>query len=237
MRAARLLDKEKQGCASMHLDKKIPMGAGLGGGSSNAATALRLLARLWGLSPTEDEFRRYALELGSDVPFFLDPVPSYATGRGEQLTRMSEVVLPYSLVVAVPRIHVSTAWAFSRIRPNYQRRPKLENIVHSMDLGLWSEELTNDFEPVVFEEFPEIAKRKADMLNWGADYASLTGTGAAVYGLFKDKLAARNAATSARNAGCNVYVEGPREKPFTAAPEMIRTPTFQKLTHRNENGR
>ena len=209
VRAARALVAEigAQGGAAMRLVKRLPMGAGLGGGSSDAAAALSLLLRLWNQRLDPDVLRRLALSLGSDVPYFLNPVPSYATGRGEVLTTLAGYVLPFSLVVVVPRVHISTAWAFSRVTPLPVRSADLRAIVMSNDLNVWRHALTNDFEVPVFAAYPQIRVRKEMLLVMGAKYASLTGTGAAVYGMFESQARAAAAADEARAAGCTVHLE------------------------------
>ena len=209
MRAARALAAAagKHRGAAMELVKRLPMGAGLGGGSSDAAVALRLLSRLWSQPVTDATLLRLALSLGSDVPFFLNPVPSYATGRGEMLTPLEGYAIPYTLVVVVPHVHISTKWAFGRITPVPTRSVNLRAVVQSNDLDYWCQVLVNDFEAPVFDAYPALRARKEELLNQGAAYASLTGTGAAVFGVFEDWGKAVQGAAAAREAGCTVHLE------------------------------
>jgi len=209
LRAARALAAETgtPRAARMALTKRLPMGAGLGGGSSDAAVALQLLSRLWNQPTSDAVLRRLALRLGSDVPFFLDPRPAYATGRGEVLAPMMNYALPFDLVVAVPPLHVSTAWAFRQAAPHAQGRPDLRAVVASNDLDRWRQALVNDFERTVFACHPRLKTLKAMLLDLGAGYASLTGTGAAVFAAFEQRRSAREAARAARAAGCTVHLE------------------------------
>lgn len=213
MKAARLLADEMQveTGAALHLDKHLPYGAGLGGGSSDAATTLRLLAEAWGLDASEATLHRLALALGSDVPFFLGPEAAYATGRGEVLTPLIDpatgalYILPFSLVVVVPSMHVSSAQAYRSVQPNDTDRPNLRTLIPSNDLNRWQHELVNDFEPSVFAAHPAIRDVKQALLNAGADYASMSGSGSAVFGVFEDDTKATAAAEAARLTGHRVW--------------------------------
>lgn len=209
MRAARALAQETstQRGADIELIKHLPAGAGLGGGSSDAAATLRLLADLWQTRTPKTVLQRLALAMGSDVPFFLNSKPARASGRGEVLELMAEYVMPFALVVVVPRLHVSTAWAFSKVKPRASHSSSLCAAVVSNDLGRWRRELVNDFEGPVMAALPEIRTRKEALMTLGAGFASLTGTGSAVYGMFEDVRHARAAAAEAQEAGCIVYME------------------------------
>ena len=191
--------------AALHLEKHLPHGAGLGGGSSDAAATLRLLADLWQLDVPETTLHRLALAVGSDVPFFLGPAAAYATGRGEVLTPLPGYQLPYRLVVVVPPVHVSTAEAFARIRPRDTRRPDLRALVASNDLARWRTDLVNDFEASVFEAYPAIRTAKDRLLAAGAGYAAMSGSGSAVFGVFEAEASAAAAAEAARWACCRVW--------------------------------
>jgi len=209
IRAARAL-AAATGCAckaAMRLEKHLPIGAGLGGGSSDAATTLRLLSQLWEQRVTDHEMADLALSMGSDVPYFLDPVPAYATGRGENLTPLTGFTLPFAMVVVAPPVHVSTAWAFSRISPTGDQFADLATVVQSCDLSYWQRALVNDFETPVFAAYPQLRAQKERFLDMGAGYASLTGTGAAVYGIFEKLNHARQAAEAAKAEGHAVHLE------------------------------
>ena len=185
--------------ARLHLDKRVPYGAGLGGGSSDAAAALRLLARLWELEVPADVLARLALDLGSDVPFFLDGRPARATGRGERLEPLlgadgDPYRCPFWLVVAVPPVHVGTAEAYGLVRPRDHDRPALAEAVASNDLDRWRAELVNDFQAPVEAAHPGVAAVRRALVAGGAGYASLSGSGSAVFGAFEGEAAARAAA-------------------------------------------
>ena len=191
--------------AALHLDKQIPYGAGLGGGSSDAATTLRLLADLWHLDVAETTLHQLASTLGSDVPFFLSTEAAYATGRGEILTPMPDYHMPYALVVVAPPVHVSTAAAFARLRPNDIHRPDLRGLVASNDLARWREALVNDFEAPIFAAYPAIRAVKELLIETGAGYAAMSGSGSAVFGVFEGDVRAVRAEAAARQEGYRVW--------------------------------
>jgi len=201
--------------AALHLDKRLPHGAGLGGGSSDAAATLRLLADFWTLDLPDETLHRLALALGSDVPFFLGPAAAYATGRGEILAPLRDPAtgavyrMPYALVVVVPPVRVSTAAAYARVRPHATDRPDLRALVRSNDLARWRAELVNDFEKPIFERYPEIQTIKEELLEAGAGYAAMSGSGSAVFGVFEDEDKATAAAEDARRQGRRVWQGAP----------------------------
>ena len=166
----------------MHLHKTIPSGAGLGGGSADGAFTLLLLNKKFNLDLNEDQLTQYALQLGSDCPFFIINKPSYATGRGENLQSIELDLSSYQIVVVNPDIHVNTSWAFSQITPHKERK-SLKEII-TLSIAEWREYLKNDFEEVVFLHHPEIKNIKEQLYEQGAVYASMSGSGSTVYGLF-----------------------------------------------------
>ena len=168
----------------MHLHKVIPTGAGLGGGSADAAFSLQLLNDYFKLELSTDQLLHYALSLGSDCPFFILNKPAYATGRGELLKPVSVDLTGYTLVIINPGIHVPTAQAFAGIRPAQPER-SLKEII-AQPVSSWAEELVNDFEKPIFYQYPEIAAIKDELYRAGAVYASMSGSGSTVYGLFAD---------------------------------------------------
>lgn len=173
----------------MELQKRIPAGAGLGGGSSNAATVLRTLPRLFGLDIPEEELHEMAASLGSDVPFFLHEGSALARGRGELLDHFSWSC-PWWILLVVPDVHVSTAWAYARLR--LQRHPNQLDLrsalMRAQDLPEALETLLhNDFEDAVMEAHPAIRRVKERLLEGGAVGALMSGSGAAVFGLFRDE--------------------------------------------------
>lgn len=167
----------------IHLHKVIPSGAGLGGGSSDGAFMLLLLNRKFNLALTEEQLISYALQLGSDCPFFIKNKPCFATGRGEQMKELGLDLTSYKIMLVNPQIHIATVWAFSQLQPNDQRTSFLEIIKQPIDN--WKEQLTNDFEPAIFRQHPEIKKIKENLYEQGAVYASMSGTGSTVFALFK----------------------------------------------------
>lgn len=165
--------------------KKIPVGAGLGGGSSDGAFMLTLLNKLLDLCLSDAQLRTYALQLGSDCPFFLINQPAYATGRGEQLQPVDIDLSRFRIVVVFPNIHISTAWAFSRIVPEKSNDNFLD--VTRLPVEQWREKLVNDFEEAVFEAHPPIGDLKTLFYDEGALYASMSGSGSSVFGIFSEK--------------------------------------------------
>lgn len=192
----------------LHLDKHIPHGAGLGGGSSDAAHALRLLAEFWGLAPEPGELHGLAAALGSDVPFFLLDEAMIATGRGERLAPLASEPyrLPYALTVVMPPVRVSTAEAYGLVRPNDRARPDLGAIVRSNDLEWWRRELVNDFEAPVAARHPEIRAARQRLQEAGAGFVAMSGSGAAVFGVFEQAEDARRAAEAAEESGHRAWV-------------------------------
>ncbi|HEY1022634.1 MAG TPA: 4-(cytidine 5'-diphospho)-2-C-methyl-D-erythritol kinase, partial [Flavisolibacter sp.] len=158
----------------MHLHKSIPMGAGLGGGSADGAFTLLLLNKKFNLGLAEQKLIRYALELGSDCPFFIRNKPSFATSRGEDLENFSIDLSAYKFAVVNPGIHVPTGWAFSQLKPA-AGRPSLKEIIH-LPIEIWKASLTHDFEGPVSQHFPEIAAIKSTLYEKGALYAAMTGS-------------------------------------------------------------
>lgn len=184
----------------LHLGKQVPHGAGLGGGSSDAAHTLSLLADFWGLSVESDVLHDLASSLGSDVPFFLHKEPMLATGRGDVLTPLAEegYHMPYALVVIMPPVQVSTANAYALVAPYDDDRPDLRAVVRSNDLDWWRRELVNDFEEPILAAHPEIRTARQLLLDAGASYVAISGSGAAVFGVFEREEAAQNVAEAVR---------------------------------------
>ncbi len=164
------------------LTKRIPSKAGMGGGSSDGAFALVALNRMFGLGLSMERLRDLALGIGADCAFFVDPVPSYATGVGERLSRVPLDLGEYAIAVVRPPIPVSTREAFSRIRPKAPARNCRQVVMQPVPT--WRGELVNDFERSVFALHPEIGRIKEGLYSLGALYASMTGSGSAVFGIF-----------------------------------------------------
>lgn len=173
---------EKLQSINIHLLKNIPMGAGLGGGSADGAFMLSALNRFFDLHLSTEQLTDYALQLGSDCPFFIYNQPAFAQGRGELLTPLDLDLSNYTIQLICPEIHISTATAFKGIQPK-PAPYNLKNIAH-LPLTTWQQYIHNDFEQSLFPAYPQLAKIKAQLLEQGALYASLSGTGATVYGIF-----------------------------------------------------
>jgi 4-diphosphocytidyl-2-C-methyl-D-erythritol kinase len=167
----------------MHLHKHIPSGAGLGGGSADAAFTLKLCDRKFGLRLSNEKLIEYALQLGSDCPFFIINKPCFATGRGECLETIDLDISDHKFLVVNPRIHISTAEAFSLITPQQPSR-SIKEIIHQ-PMETWKSELKNNFEEFIFKKYPEIKKIKEDLYAAGAVYSSMSGSGSTVYGIFR----------------------------------------------------
>ncbi|MFY7965045.1 MAG: 4-(cytidine 5'-diphospho)-2-C-methyl-D-erythritol kinase [Chitinophagaceae bacterium] len=170
----------------LHLHKVIPMGAGLGGGSANGAFALKVLNEKLGLNITKEKLLQYALQLGSDCPFFIENKVCFATSRGEILTAIELDLYRYKILIVNPKIHIPTYWAFNNIVP---KKPdnSIQEII-KMPITTWKNELVNDFEKSVLKEHSPINKIKETLYNYGAIYASLTGTGSTVFGIFEKQI-------------------------------------------------
>jgi 4-diphosphocytidyl-2-C-methyl-D-erythritol kinase len=170
------------------LNKKIPVGAGLGGGSSDAATVIRELPSFWNARVNTELLHRLAMQLGSDVPFFLLSGSAFAKGRGENLTPVN-LDIPYAILLCYPNVHISTPWAYAHLKLTpVEAEVDVARIVATgmTNPGWLRENLRNDFEPVVFNAYPEVSRVKEAMLHGGATYASLSGSGSSVYGMFPD---------------------------------------------------
>ena len=184
VRAYRLLQRDFPAlpAVQMHLHKVIPMGAGLGGGSSDGAHTLLLLNEVAGLGMTTEQLEAYALELGSDCPFFIQGRPCYAEGRGERMEPIQLDLRGYTLVVIHPGIHVSTADAFRGIQPAMPEQ-SLPDLIQG-PVSEWKGRLVNDFEATIIPLYPQIGELRDMLYAAGAVYASMSGSGSAVYGLF-----------------------------------------------------
>lgn len=169
----------------LHVHKRIPMGAGLGGGSSNAATVLRGLNTLKGDPCTTKDLETLAAALGSDCSLFINREPSLAEGRGEILRQSPVRLAGLYMVILYPELHVDTASAYHDTVPD-ATRPSLQKRLEA-PLETWQDHVKNDFENSVFRKFPEIADLKTELYGAGAVYASMSGSGSSVFGLFRRK--------------------------------------------------
>jgi 4-diphosphocytidyl-2-C-methyl-D-erythritol kinase len=170
----------------IHLLKNIPMGAGLGGGSADGAFMLKLLNDKFHLSLSTHQLINYALQLGSDCPFFIINQACYATGRGEITEPISLDLSKYQLVLVNPGIHVHTSWAFSQpgIAAVTRAAASLKETIRQ-PIAAWKDTLVNDFEKAVFEKYPALEAIKENLYSQGAAYAAMSGSGSTVFGLFE----------------------------------------------------
>lgn len=166
----------------LFLHKAIPDAAGLGGGSSDGAHTLKLINELHNLRLPPRQLQSLAEELGADCPFFLQQRPMLATGIGTELSAIEVDLAERHLVVCVPEVRISTTWAYKHVAAAPPGMPLREAI--SQPTSSWHECLVNDFENLVFKAHPELAGLKTQLYEAGAVYASLSGSGSAVYGLF-----------------------------------------------------
>ncbi|MBI3193932.1 MAG: 4-(cytidine 5'-diphospho)-2-C-methyl-D-erythritol kinase [Ignavibacteriae bacterium] len=178
---------------SISLKKNIPIGAGLGGGSADAAATLLAINELWNQNYSAEELLPLAATLGSDIPFFLKNESAYATGRGEELLYF-KLDIPYWIVVVYPNVHVSTPWAYSQLKVNSEKlKVGLNNILlqHINEPKSWSQTIQNDFEENVFAHHPFIAEVKLNLIESGAVFAQMSGSGSSVYGMFYEEETAK----------------------------------------------
>ena len=188
IKAIRLLEKESnlKFNFEINLEKKIPIGGGLGGGSSNAAVTLKTINRIMNLGLNSKKLNELSLTLGSDVPYFLNPVPAFAESRGEKLFPIN-LEIPYPILLVNPGLNIETRWAFSKIKP-FSPSKRLEDIFAKgfPDFEILKSEVNNDFEIIVFEKYPELKKIKKDLYAAGAQFALMSGTGSTIFGIFSN---------------------------------------------------
>jgi 4-diphosphocytidyl-2-C-methyl-D-erythritol kinase len=170
----------------IHLHKNIPMGAGLGGGSSDAAFCIKAINEVCELNLAWGEMHHYAKQLGSDCSFFITNKPAYATQKGDVLETISLNLSGKFILIVHPGIHVSTAQAYAGVKPQ-KANYNLEEVVLNEPVEKWKDKVKNDFEKSVFEQHPEIKNIKDKMYQNGAVYASMSGSGSAVYGIFNQE--------------------------------------------------
>lgn len=179
-----LLEREFQlPPVDIHLYKHIPSGAGLGGGSADAAFMLKLLNEYFHLGLTRERLEAYAATLGADCAFFINNAPTFAEGIGNVFSPVSLSLKDYGIVIVKPDVFVSTREAFANIRP-HQSEYKVKEMVQR-PIREWREKLINDFEASVFPQYPVIGEIKEELYRLGAVYASMSGSGSSVFGIFK----------------------------------------------------
>ena len=171
---------------NIHLHKSIPIGAGLGGGSSDAAFMLQLLNDQFSLSLNNDELKRYAVKLGADCAFFLENRPVVASGIGEVFTNVNVSLQDKHIVLVYPKIHISTKEAYAAIQPKYPKE-SICNILQNYQIDEWKDSLQNDFEEPLFKRYPVLKDIKYTLYDDGAVYASMSGSGSCLYGIFNER--------------------------------------------------
>ena len=173
-----------------HLWKGIPTQAGMGGGSSDCAYMIRLLNEAFDLQLSDEQMQQYAARLGADCAFFIQSRPCYAEGIGEKLTPIDLDLKGWTLCVVRPDIPVPTKEAFSRLHPHYPAINCREAVCQPVET--WRKTLVNDFEESVFALHPEIGAIKEKLYKMGATYAAMSGSGSALFGLFREEPAEFN---------------------------------------------
>jgi 4-diphosphocytidyl-2-C-methyl-D-erythritol kinase len=213
-KAARLLQaqlKIRSG-VKISIQKNIPVGAGLGGGSSDAAAVLLHLPAFWSRTVGEQQLSSLAIQLGSDVPYFLKAGSAHARGRGEILTHVP-LDIPYSILLCNPGIHVSTAWAYQRVTSR-NRSADLATIVRKgMNDPKCLQEIENDFESTVLEAYPVVREVKRIMMDNGATFSLMTGSGSTVFGLYAGIERAEQTSHVLEARGFQVHVTPPHFNP------------------------
>ena len=183
IKAYRLLqEKYELPPINIHLHKVIPTGAGLGGGSSNAAFMIKLINSYFSLNMSIAQMQETARNIGSDCAFFIENKPVLATQKGDTFKDCQIDLTNYHIMLVKPNIHVSTPEAYSLITPKKTTFPLTK--IQNTSMNEWKECINNDFEKVIFEKHPEIKKIKERLYEMGAIYSSMSGSGSCVYGIF-----------------------------------------------------
>ncbi|NQW78029.1 MAG: 4-(cytidine 5'-diphospho)-2-C-methyl-D-erythritol kinase, partial [Chitinophagaceae bacterium] len=164
----------------IHLHKNIPMGAGLGGGSGDGTTVLKIINTLFNLNLSKEQLLNFAASLGSDCPFFIFNEACHATGRGEILEPIAIDLSNYTIALIHPGIHIATSWAFQQLSPCVKEK-SIATII-KQPIETWKTELINDFEAPVFKAHPSLEAFKNNLYGQGAIYASMSGSGSSIFG-------------------------------------------------------
>ena len=171
----------------IHVNKNIPMGSGLGGGSSNAASTIIGINNLYDIGLTKQQLKNISQDIGADVPFFIEGGLQHGQGIGDKLTPLN-IKLPYTILFVFPNNTVNTRWAYSQIRNKLEIPIKAVNFADLMEKEMIPFQLfENDFEKIVFSTYPEIGLIKSKLLDNNAIFASLSGSGSTVFGFFNDE--------------------------------------------------
>jgi 4-diphosphocytidyl-2-C-methyl-D-erythritol kinase len=187
MKAFYALQKDfKLPAQKITLLKNIPIGAGLGGGSSDAATLVKLLNSKFSIGLSVSEMERYVKPLGADCPFFIEGKPVYAEGIGDEFTPIQIDLSSCEIIVVKPDVHVATADAYKGIIPSHSRT-SIKDLIH-LPLGDWKGYIFNDFEETVFQKYSVIKEIKENLYHRGAIFALMSGSGSSVFGIFEKKV-------------------------------------------------
>jgi len=170
---------------NIHLHKNIPFGAGLGGGSSDAAFMIKMLNDQYNLRLSSDVMKNLAGQLGSDCPFFIKNKPIFAEGKGDSFSEVHIDLSGYHIMLVKPNIHISTPEAYSQVKPSHPNKSLKELIKEPIES--WKHLIFNDFENNIFPNHPELNKIKNELYDLDAIYASMSGSGSSLFGIFKDK--------------------------------------------------
>lgn len=218
-RAARAFMTEFGICAQvlMHLEKAIPVGAGLGGASSDGATVLRMLTAMHNID-APGRLGKIAVALGADVPFFLDPRPSRVTGIGELIAPISGFPVLH-LAIAAPAVEVPTSVIFRALKPEHWSGAASDHDIEEIMRGkIASRHLVNDLAAPAMENYPQIARLKALLEEAGAQAAAMTGSGGAVFGIFRDPDEALRAVAAVQSKAPEARVFAAKSLDFGHSP-------------------
>lgn len=185
-----MLSEHQLSPVKIHLHKIIPAGAGLGGGSSDAAFTIKTLNNLFNLGLSNVAMQDYAREIGADCAFFIENKPVFVTKKGDQFSPIEPKLKNYYITIVKPNIQISTPEAYSWITPNFTKL-SLQDVINE-PVKNWNTILNNDFENEVFDRFPIIKNIKEKLYKSGAVYASLSGSGSALYGIFEEPVSLQN---------------------------------------------
>lgn len=187
LKAVRLLRNEGYDVPPLNISlrKIIPSGAGLGGGSSDAAQMVRAVSELCDLSLSEKRMRELVGRLGADCPFFISPQPLFAEGTGDVFTPLSLNLGGWYLMLVKPAVHVSTREAYAGVSPHKPACSLLQT--STLPVGQWEGRMTNDFEANIFRNYPLLREIKEKLYSRGAAYASMSGSGSTIFGLFRSR--------------------------------------------------
>lgn len=170
----------------IHLHKQIPFGAGLGGGSADAAEVLKLLNNLFNLGISSGDLQQYAKQLGADCPFFIENKAVFAAGIGTEFTAIELDLSSYYVVLLKPDLHISTQEAYQGVQAK-QANIDLKQVL-ALPVAKWKSLVKNDFEIGLFEKYPQLEAIKLALYEQGAEYAAMSGSGSTLYGIFKEKV-------------------------------------------------